>query len=86
MHPVKRSYAFDSSEVATGEHYFVKLSYPFKDPPLPLDLKGKSFVKLFGTRTSAMELLLIKRKMKGPCWLSIDNPRRCTGSSQVSSF
>ncbi len=112
-----------------------------QDPPLPLDLKGKNFVKLFGTRTrychsslifhlscilflisrsniqsliisaqiywiqrnigisdlgldllvvdwvgSAMELLLIKRKMKGPCWLSIDNPRRCTGSSQVSSF
>ncbi|CAM6100645.1 unnamed protein product [Calypogeia fissa] len=84
MVPVKRSYAFDRADVPTGEHYFMKLNYPFKDTPLPSDLQGRYFTSLFGTHTSALEIFLIKRKIKGPCWLSISKPMRCPSSSQVS--
>ncbi|CAH1427419.1 unnamed protein product [Lactuca virosa] len=31
------------------ENYVLKISYPFKDPPLPSDLKGETFRALLGT-------------------------------------
>ncbi|KAF6171298.1 hypothetical protein GIB67_036966 [Kingdonia uniflora] len=71
MTPVKRSYAFERSEVPIGEQHVLKVSYPFKDPALPSDFKGQHVSALFGTHSSALELLLIKRKIKGPSWLSI---------------
>ncbi|KAH7429421.1 hypothetical protein KP509_09G047200 [Ceratopteris richardii] len=84
MAPVKRSYAFENPGVPVGENYFLKLSYPFKNAALPGDMKGLHFLCLLGTNTSALELFLIKRKIKGPTWLSIENPASCSGPSQVS--
>ncbi|KAL3682848.1 hypothetical protein R1sor_000870 [Riccia sorocarpa] len=84
MVPVKRFYAFERTDVAAGEHYFMKLSYPFKDPPLPHDLQGVHFTSIFGSHSSALELLLVKRRVKGPCWMTISNPVLCSSSSQVS--
>ncbi|KAL2611548.1 hypothetical protein R1flu_023240 [Riccia fluitans] len=84
MVPVKRSYAFERADVPAGEHYFMKLSYPFKDPPLPHDLQGVHFSSIFGSHSSALELLLVKRRVKGPCWMTISNPLLCHSSSQVS--
>lgn len=36
-----------------------------------------------GLGFSALELLLIKKRIKGPCWLSIAAPQRVASSSQV---
>lgn len=84
MVPVKRNYAFERSDVPTGEHHVLKLSYPFKDPPLPADFKGNHFSALFGTHSSALELFLIKRRIRGPTWLSISKAVCCPSSSRVS--
>ncbi|KAL0450358.1 UNVERIFIED_CONTAM: DNA polymerase alpha catalytic subunit [Sesamum latifolium] len=84
MAPVKRNYAFERSDIPHGENYVLKINYPFKDPPLPSDLKGNSFCALLGTHNSAMELFLIKRKIKGPSWLSISKFSSCTASQRVS--
>ncbi|KAI5077505.1 hypothetical protein GOP47_0007329 [Adiantum capillus-veneris] len=84
MAPVKRSYSFEDSNIPSGENYFLKLSYPFKDAPLPANMKGIHFSSVLGTNTSALELFLIKRKIKGPTWLSIEKPTYCSSSSQVS--
>ncbi|EFJ15426.1 hypothetical protein SELMODRAFT_422725 [Selaginella moellendorffii] len=46
MIPVKRSYAFDRMDVRSGAHYYFKLSYPFKDPTLPGDLRGAHFTNI----------------------------------------
>ncbi|KAK9096970.1 hypothetical protein Sjap_022467 [Stephania japonica] len=73
MAPVKRGYAFERSDIPIGENYVLKINYPFKDPPLPSDLKGEYFSALLGTHCSALELFLIKRKVMGPSWLSISN-------------
>ncbi|XAR73998.1 DNA-directed DNA polymerase [Bertholletia excelsa] len=71
MAPVKRSYAFERTDIPLGENYVLKINYPFKDPALPPDLKGKLFSALLGTHNSALELFLVKRKIKGPSWLSL---------------
>ncbi|KAE7999625.1 hypothetical protein FH972_004033 [Carpinus fangiana] len=84
MAPVKRRYAFERSDVPLGENYVLKINYPFKDPPLPVDLKGESFCALLGTHCSALELFLIKRKIKGPSWLSVSKFSSCPAPQRVS--
>jgi DNA polymerase alpha subunit A len=50
----------------------MKVTYGFDEPQLPATLKaGRTFSHLFGANTSALELLLLKRKMMGPAWLRI---------------
>ncbi|OAY65117.1 DNA polymerase alpha catalytic subunit [Ananas comosus] len=85
MTPVKRKYAFERSDLSTGEQYVLKINYPYKDPPLPADLKGKHFLALLGTHTSALEMFLIKRKIKGPSWLSISKFVTCPATQRVQS-
>ncbi|XP_058186661.1 DNA polymerase alpha catalytic subunit isoform X3 [Rhododendron vialii] len=77
MAPVKRSYAFERPDIPIGENYVLKINYPFRDPPLPSDLKGELFSALLGTHNSALELFLVKRKIKGPSWLSISKFSNC---------
>ncbi|XP_071730497.1 DNA polymerase alpha catalytic subunit [Rutidosis leptorrhynchoides] len=84
MKPVKRSYAFERTDIPRGESYVLKISYPFKDPPLPSDLKGETFCALLGTHNSALELFLVKRKIKGPSWLSISKFSSSSTSERVS--
>ncbi|KAG5069905.1 hypothetical protein JHK85_002282 [Glycine max] len=84
MAPVKRKYAFERSEIPAGENYVVKINYSFKDPVLPVDLKGESFCALLGTGCSALELFLIKRKIKGPSWLQVSNFSPSSASRRVS--
>ncbi|XVF61189.1 hypothetical protein PTKIN_Ptkin08bG0110100 [Pterospermum kingtungense] len=84
MAPAKRRYAFERSDIPVGENYVVKINYPFKDPPLPADLKGETFCALLGTHSSALELFLVKRKVKGPSWLSVSKFSTCPAPQRVS--
>ncbi|KAJ7952842.1 DNA polymerase [Quillaja saponaria] len=84
MAPVKRRYAFERSDIPTGENYVLKINYPFKDPALPADLKGESFCALLGTHCSPLELFLVKRKIKGPSWLLISRFSTVPFSQRVS--
>ncbi|CAI5494604.1 unnamed protein product [Closterium sp. Naga37s-1] len=84
MMPVKRSYAFERKDIPRGEQYVLKITYPYTDAPLPSDLTGTHFSALMGTHTSALELLLLKRRLKCPCWLTIDRPTRIHPASQRS--
>ncbi|CAN0864074.1 DNA polymerase alpha catalytic subunit [Linum grandiflorum] len=84
MTPVKRKYAFERSDVPLGENYALKVNYSFKDSPLPTDLRGETFTTLLGTNTSALELFLVKRKIKGPSWLLIPKFSICQTSQKVS--
>ncbi|MQL97344.1 hypothetical protein Taro_030030 [Colocasia esculenta] len=102
MTPVKRGYAFERSDIPVGEQFVLKITYPFKDPPLPADLKGDQFYALIGTTynrfstnpsfvrlvffssCSALELFLVKRKIKGPSWLSIPKFTICPTHQRVS--
>nr|GFB41735.1 DNA polymerase alpha catalytic subunit [Tanacetum cinerariifolium] len=54
------------------------------DPPLLADLKGETFCALLGTHTSALELFLIQRKIKGPSWLSISKFTNCSTAQRVN--
>lgn len=44
------------------------------EPQIQPTTSSPNFSKIFGTNTSAFELLVIKRKIMGPCWLTIKHP------------
>jgi hypothetical protein len=44
------------------------------EPEIDPESSGKTFARVFGTSTNAFELLVVKRKIMGPCWLRIKKP------------
>jgi len=54
----------------------LKIKYPAENPPLPANLTGNTFETIFGANQSMLELFLLKRKIKGPCWLTIKNVQK----------
>ncbi|CAK5267409.1 unnamed protein product [Mycena citricolor] len=73
---VKRNYAFGEVDVPREETQWLKVVYGFNEPQLPITDADPSpnIARIFGTNTSAFELLVMKRKIMGPCWLEIKNP------------
>ncbi|BEJ14180.1 hypothetical protein CspHIS471_0313540 [Cutaneotrichosporon sp. HIS471] len=68
---VNRKYAFEDHTVDHGESEWMKVVYPYNQPEIPLSSTGATFSHIFGANTSAFELLMLKRRIMGPCWLKI---------------
>ena len=56
-----------------GELDVLKIKYSAAYPPLPAHLTGENFSHIFGTNTSILELFILKRKLRGPQWVQIQN-------------
>ena len=67
-------YAFELNDVPAESEY-LEIKYPATYAKLSQDLSGETFSRVFGTNTSGLEVLLLDRKIKGPCWLEIKNPQ-----------
>ncbi|XP_021916659.1 LOW QUALITY PROTEIN: DNA polymerase alpha catalytic subunit [Zootermopsis nevadensis] len=74
---VERNYAFSIPDIPVKSEY-LEIMYPATQPMLPSDLQGETFSHVFGTNTSALEQLLLDRKMKGPCWLDVKGAQAVT--------
>ncbi|GAB1302963.1 DNA polymerase alpha catalytic subunit [Apodemus speciosus] len=74
---VEKNYAFEIPDVPEKSEYLeVRYSgFSAEMPQLPQNLKGETFSHVFGTNTSSLELFLMNRKIKGPCWLEVKNPQ-----------
>ena len=70
---VDRSYAFEDPTVPQNASY-LKLVYSAEMPMVPFDASGQYFSKVFGSQTSCLERLLLKRRIMGPCWLKLTAP------------
>ncbi|EJT49533.1 DNA polymerase alpha catalytic subunit [Trichosporon asahii var. asahii CBS 2479] len=68
---VQRKYAFEDHDIERGESEWMKVTYPFTQPEIPMGTTGATFSHIFGTNTTAFELLVLKRRIMGPCWLNI---------------
>lgn len=76
--PVQRKYAFEHGEIPREETEYLKVVYSAKHgvPSPTLCERGTSSIeRIFGATNSALELFLLKRKLMGPCWITINNPR-----------
>ena len=75
MHKIKpctRKYAFELPDVPKEGEY-LKLLYPYDKSVLPMDVKGETFSRAFGTNTSLFEQFVLWKNIMGPCWLTIDD-------------
>ena len=84
---VKRKYAFEHGDVPREETEYMKVVYSAKHPSPSLtecNKGGKFIERVFGATSSALELFLLKRRLMGPCWIKIRNPRTITDSSLIS--
>ena len=82
---VSRKYCFEMP-LPHGEHRLLKIKYPASMPPLPLGMTGNTFETIFGAQQSMLELFILKRKIKGPCWLTISNAVKVTQTDQKRSW
>ncbi|KIJ65181.1 hypothetical protein HYDPIDRAFT_27902 [Hydnomerulius pinastri MD-312] len=69
---VKRKYAFDVADVPK-EAEWMKVLYSYDEPQVPMDACSPNISKIFGANTSIFELFVLKRKIMGPCWLTLKN-------------
>ncbi|KAL1140590.1 hypothetical protein AAG570_000520, partial [Ranatra chinensis] len=70
---IVRKYAFGKGDIPLESEY-LEVRYSANIGPLPSDLKGETFSQVFGSRSSFLELLLLDRSIKGPCWIDIHHP------------
>lgn len=66
---VSRRYAFEVPGIPT-EADWVKLTYPYSQPQFNTT-NGRTFSHVFGSSTAPLEMFIVKRRIMGPCWLSI---------------
>ena len=80
--PVKRRYAFEHGEVPRDETEYMKVVYSATHgTPSPAQCAGgKSYERIFGAGSSALELFLLKRRLMGPCWITIRKPSQVTNA------
>ena len=71
MKKVSRSYAFELAGVPRESSDYMKLKYSATFPALPADISGATFSRIFGAATTSTEHFLLKRRLKGPCWLRL---------------
>ena len=76
---VRRTYCLERDDIPNGEQWVVKLTYPASNNALPSDLKGEHIAAALGTHASAIENLLVKRRIMGPSWLALSNAERVNG-------
>jgi DNA polymerase alpha subunit A len=66
-----RRYAFEVPDMPSEAEY-LKVQLPYHSTSaLKLPESGKTFSRVFGVPTSALETLLIKRRLMGPSWLKL---------------
>eukprot|EP00775_Hariotina_reticulata_P008338 gene8338-8523_t len=82
--PVKRSYAFEDPAIPARDQWVIKVRYPAHLPALPLRVTGRHFVAITGTSQSILEAVVVKRGLRGPCWLTLTAPTKKEGSAMVS--
>lgn len=74
---VRRKYAFEYGEIPREETEYLKVVYSAKHniPTLTQCQGGKTYERIFGAGSSILELFLLKRKLMGPCWITIRKPK-----------
>jgi DNA polymerase alpha subunit A len=64
----------------------VQVRYPATESALSPSLSGCHFLALFGAATPCLENLMIKRRLKGPCWTVLSAPTRVQYGDQVGGL
>ncbi|OXU31527.1 hypothetical protein TSAR_014281 [Trichomalopsis sarcophagae] len=67
---VIKIYAFEKKDVPQNTAY-LEVRYSSVYPALDSDYSGPAIQAIFGTNVTAIELFLIEKNIKGPCWMDV---------------
>ena len=70
---VEKKYCFELPVEFKEVHKVLKVKYKAEYGTIPSNLNQKTFDYIFGKRSSLLENILLKLRIKGPCWLKIKN-------------
>ena len=70
---VEKKYCFELPVDFKESHKVLKVKYKAEYGTIPPNLNQKTFDYIFGKRSSLLENILLKLRIKGPCWLKIKN-------------
>ncbi|XP_076379546.1 DNA polymerase alpha catalytic subunit-like [Megalopta genalis] len=70
---VTKHYAFEQEDTPLVSEY-LEVRYPAWYPAMPSNYSGSSIKRVFGTTVNALEVFIIERNIKGPCWLDVKHP------------
>ena len=70
---VEKKYCFELPVEYKEFHKVIKIKYKAEYGTIPSNLNQKNFDYIFGRKSSLLENILLKLKIKGPCWLKIKN-------------
>ena len=70
---LKKKYCFELPVDSEKEHNVLKIKYKAEYGSIPPNLNQKTFDYIFGKKSSLLENILLRLKIKGPCWLKIKN-------------
>lgn len=70
---VDRFYCFEDKSIPHEKSRWVKVRYPGSYPPLSRNGPWKCIQSVMGTSYSLLELFFLKRRIKGPAFLRIEN-------------
>ncbi|KAL7538616.1 hypothetical protein ACHAWF_006148 [Thalassiosira exigua] len=80
--PVTRSYAFEDPSIPRGECQYLKVAYDgkYSVPDRRICVNGgNTFQKILGAGASNLENFLVKRRLMGPGWVRIYDPKSVAG-------
>ena len=79
--PVARFQTFEDENVPRGVHECLKYKCPPEVSELPQSVRsGASYCHIAGTDTTCTEQLLLRRKIMGPCWLTLSGVSASTNN------
>ena len=70
---VEKKYCFELPVELKESHKILKVKYKAEYGTIPPNLNQKTFDYIFGRKSSLLENILLKLRIKGPCWLKIKN-------------
>ena len=70
---IQKKYCFELPVDSEKDHMVLKVKYKSEYGAIPPNLNQKTFDYIFGKKSSLLENILLKLKIKGPCWLKIKN-------------
>ncbi|XP_066584216.1 DNA polymerase alpha catalytic subunit [Prorops nasuta] len=79
---ITKKYVFDQEGVPQLSDY-LEVRYSANYPPINPNYEGPAIERVFGTSVNSLELFLIERKLKGPCWLDVKN---CVPTAMQSNW
>ena len=68
---IKKKYCFELPVDSEKDHGVLKIKYKAEYGQIPANINATTFDYIFGKKSSLLENILLKLKIKGPCWLKV---------------